>query len=414
MNAGNKLKAISGKFWPHGYLEPHIITFGEDLARQGFTSLTIGGYVSSISHFGAWLYTKKVPLDDLGSEVVANFAEHRCNCFPGRRTQTISRKYVRRIQRFVDYLRLNKVILSVPNGLPQDQLPLVAAFTEHLESRGLAPSTVARYEGSLKMLLPSIGDDPSAYNSTIIRQAICDEARQRGRGDIKKMTTVLRAYLRFLAIQGACKPDLDCAVPTVAQWRLSSLPRYISEEKVERVIASCSDQTQQGVRDKAILLLLARLGLRAGGIANMKLDDIDWSAATLRVKGKSQRQDKLPLPQDVGDAVLVYLKQVRPRVPSNHLFLCFNAPYRPFANSSGVSGIVHAALIRAGIENPPSFGAHLFRHSAATTLLRSGASLESVSAILRHRSLDMTAVYAKVDIKMLTDIAQPWPEVASC
>lgn len=414
MKHSNNPTPLFSSFLSSSYLAPHLKAFAQDLAQQGFTPLTISGYLSSILHFDTWLQIKKLPLEKIGSQVVDDFANHRCNCPHRSRTRAISRKYIKRIQRFVDYLSLSKVILSVPDRPPIHQHPLLVAFAEHLNQRGLAAPTVAKYERSIRILLPSIGDDPSVYDSAIIRQAICDEAHQRGQGETKNMTTALRAYLRFLATQGACKPDLDYAVPTVAQWRLSSLPRYISEEKVERVIASCSDQTHQGVRDRAILLLLARLGLRAGDIVNMQLDDIDWPGATLRVKGKSQRQEKLPLPQDVGDAVLVYLKNARPRVPSNYLFLCFNAPHRPFATSSGISGIVRAALARAGIENPPSFGAHLLRHSAATTLLRSGASLESVSTLLRHRSPDMTAVYAKVDIKMLAEIAQPWPEVVSC
>jgi integrase/recombinase XerD len=146
----------------------------------------------------------------------------------------------------------------------------------------------------------------------------------------------------------------------------------------------------------------------------MRLEDVDWIEGTLRVHGKGRREVRLPLPQDAGDALLAYLEQVRPPVPIEHIFLCMNAPCRAFSSSAVVSGIVRGALARAGIANPPSYGANLLRHSAATSMLRAGASLDAVSAVLRHRSLDTTAHYAKVDIGMLRPIAQPWPGGDSC
>jgi integrase/recombinase XerD len=177
------------------------------------------------------------------------------------------------------------------------------------------------------------------------------------------------------------------------------------------VIASCDIQTKQGLRDRAIILLLSRLGLRASDVSEMRIDDINWLEATLRVCGKSKREVLLPLPQDVGDALLTYIEKARPLVAIDKLFLCLKAPYRPFPTSSGISSVVCAALSRAGIENPPSRGAHLLRHTAATNMLRNGVSLETVSTVLRHRSLDMTAYYAKIDIPRLQKVAQPWTEV---
>ena len=165
-----------------------------------------------------------------------------------------------------------------------------------------------------------------------------------------------------------------------------------------------------GVRDRAVLLLMVRLGLRAGDIMAMRLDDLDWEAGTVRVLGKGRRQVSLPLPQDAGEALMEYLVKVRPTANIDHVFLCTNAPVRPIGHSSTVSGIVHAALQCAGIVNAPSKGAHLLRHSAATAMLRSGASLDVIATVLRHQSTDTTAYYAKVDIQMLSEIAQPWPE----
>jgi integrase len=183
---------------------------------------------------------------------------------------------------------------------------------------------------------------------------------------------------------------------------------------VERVIDSCSLDTAVGLRDRAILLLLARLGLRGGDVVKMRLDDIDWQRATLKVCGKGRREFRLPLPQDVGDAVLSYLRKARPRVRIERVFLCIPAPFRPLQNSGAVSSVVSAGLRRAGVTKPPTRGANLLRHSAATAMLRAGASLQAVSSMLRHRSVDMTMHYAKVDLAMLAEVVQPWPEGVSC
>ena len=185
-------------------------------------------------------------------------------------------------------------------------------------------------------------------------------------------------------------------------------------DEIGRLIASCDTNTHQGLRDRSIILLLSRLGLRAGDIINMEMGDINWEESALRVKGKGRKEVLLPLPQEVGDALLAYLEKARPIVNIDNIFLCLNAPYRSFPSSSGISSIVSAALYRAGINNPPSRGASLLRHSAATNMLRNGATLETVLAVLRHQSLDMTGYYAKVDFPQLMLIAQPWPEGAPC
>jgi integrase len=263
-------------------------------------------------------------------------------------------------------------------------------------------------------LLAVLGHDPTTYDAGLIRRTILAEAKQCSPGYVKTMTTALRGYLRFLGTAGVCPPGLERAVPLVPQWRLSSLPRYLSAVDVERLVASCDLSTVHGMRDRAILLLFARLGLRAGDVRNMRLDDIDWVAGTLLVRGKGRREVRLPLPQDVGDALLAYIDRSRPMVEERRLFLRSCAPYRAFTNSSTISSVVSLALRRAGIKNPPSRGANLLRHSAATTMLRGGATLQSVGSILRHRSLDTTAHYAKVDLRMLQDIAQCWPGELPC
>jgi site-specific recombinase XerD len=261
----------------------------------------------------------------------------------------------------------------------------------------------------IKRLLPALGDDPGVYSAATIRTVFRAEAEQCSPSHIRTMTSALRGYLRFLAASGLCRTGLDQAVPPVLQWRLSALPRYLPAADVERLIATCDLSNPLDLRDRAALLLLARLGLRAGDVCALCHDDFDWNVGTVRVCGKSRRSVCLPLPQDVGDAVLAYIKNGRPAVAEDRLFLRSKAPYHPFTTSSSISNIVDRALRRAGIEDPPSRGAGLLRHSAATTMLRAGATLEAVGAVLRHRSLDMTAHYAKVDVTMLETISQPWP-----
>jgi site-specific recombinase XerD len=284
----------------------------------------------------------------------------------------------------------------------------VCEFQEWLRRhRGISERTIDRHGRMVMRLLPALGSEPGRYNAHLVRQVILAETKQASIAYVKTMAMALRGYLRFLGACGLCRPGLDQAVPIIPQWRLSALPRYIGPTDVERLIATCDLAIPTGIRDRAILLLLARLGLRSGDIVALRLDDVDWQQATLSVRGKGRRETRLPLPQDAGDAVLAYLHRSRPRVACDRLFLTSNAPFRPLSGST-VSSVVRRALDRAGIA-APSKGTNLLRHSAATAMLRGGATLHMVGTVLRHRSPDTTGHYAKVDILTLRQIAQPWP-----
>jgi len=221
-------------------------------------------------------------------------------------------------------------------------------------------------------------------------------------------------FVRFLIAGGHCAVGFEAAIPTVAHWRLATLPRYLQPGEVERLIASCDRTSPVGRRDRAILLLLARLGLRAGDIVQLRLSDIDWRGAWIHVCGKSRRHTRLPLTHEVGQAIVAYLQRGRPRTDADTLFVCCRAPFRPFSSHAAVSVIVDRALRRAGVARPSRGAAHLLRHSVATSMLREGASLQDIAAILRHRSIQTTQIYAKVDVAALQPIAQPWPEVRPC
>jgi len=396
--------------------EPYLDNFVAELVASGYARLSIDNYAMSIAHFGDWLRRSGMSIDDIDERVIARFAVHRCRCFGIRTKRRLSARYLKRVRRFICRLgALGLVKWTATAQRQESPIPYLIEFRHWIHRhRGLASHTIDRYEYQLNQLLPILGPDTSRYDAAQIRQVICTEARRHSASTAKSLANSLRSYLRFLASQGHCAPALDHAVPTVPLWRLSALPRYLRPEEVERVIESCDSCSPVGIRDRAVLLLLSRLGLRAGDIRTLRLDDINWHEGTLRVSGKGRRQIRLPLPQDAGDALLTYLRRARPRVDLDQVFLCINAPVRSLQPPASVSNIVGLALRRAGINNPPSKGANLLRHSAATSMLRAGATLDAIGSVLRHRSADTTAHYAKVDVGMLQLVVQQWPEGVSC
>lgn len=393
-------------------LRPFVEAFTSRLLNLGHTRLTVSGYEASARHFGQWLQS----ISEIDDDVVRRFAQHRCRCPGSRRTDRLSAEYVNRVRRFVGFLVEYGAVTPSTHELPRVDLhedQVLAFQTWLIRHRGISERTVRRHGRMVRRLLAALGPDPKLYDAGLVRQVILDEAQRTSRANLKTITMALRGYLKYLATQGLCQPGLDQAIPTVPQWRLSALPLYICTADVDRVVASCDVTTPIGIRDHAVLLLLARLGLRAGDVSSMCLADIDWREGTLCVRGKGRREIRLPLPQDVGEAIIDYLRDARPPAACEQIFLRTVAPRRPLASAT-VSSIVKLALVRAGIDNAPSRGANLLRHSAATSMLRAGATLDMIGTVLRHRSVDTTAHYAKVDINMLLQIAQPWPGSASC
>jgi integrase/recombinase XerD len=278
--------------------------------------------------------------------------------------------------------------------------------------RGVSEQTLLNYRLYIADLLHTIGDDPKQFEAKSLRTFILLRARHGSIAKAKYLVTAVRMFLRYLIAMEQCPPGIDEALPCIAQWRLSTLPRYLQAEDVDHVLSVCDPSTPQGTRDKAILLLLSRLGLRAGDIARLSLADIDWRSATLRVTGKSRRESYLPLPQEVGEALLHYLKHGRPPHADPHIFLSVVAPWAPLSRC-GVSSVAAQALRRSGVDTP-SFGAHVFRHTVATALLRQGVPLQTIGDILRHASIETTTHYAKVDVNLLRQLTRPWPEETSC
>lgn len=247
-----------------------------------------------------------------------------------------------------------------------------------------------------------MGSDPKAYTAKTIREFILNRAKPHSTHRAQAIAVASRSFLRFLSVQGRCSSDLVYAVPTFPSYKLQRTPRFLEPEVLKQVEEICNLQHENGLRDRAVILLLTRLGLRASDVANLKIKDIDWNNGRLLVSGKSRRQDWLPLPQEVGDAIIDYLKMGRPKLKIPQIFTKVDAPIGPLTRAS-VTHIVRSAFRRAGVKPPVNGnGAHTLRHSAATAMLRSGVSLSGVSAVLRHRLKNTTSIYAKVDFGRLS------------
>jgi site-specific recombinase XerD len=393
---------------------PHVLAFGHRLSGLGYHPDTVRSRIACARHFCTWLNRIGIDLDGIGDGTVRQFAEHDCRCGGNRAAGPLSRQYVFRVRRFARFLADTGVTGGAGHSETSDDRLVVDYLDWLRRHRGLSGITVHTHRKVLRQLLPAIGADPSRYDAALIRSVILGRKGLECPGALKRTTYVLRSWLRYLGAVGHCPTTLVRSVPTIANWRGSRLPRYLSAADVERLIAACDTRHPAGRRDRAILLLLARLGLRAEDVRSLRLTDIDWHRGHVRLCGKGRRETRLPLPQEVGDAILAYLDDGRPFVPESHVFLGSAAPWKPFTESAAISKIVARALDRAGITGAPSRGAHLLRHSAATAMLRGGATLETIGTVLRHRNIATTAHYAKVDIDRLRLIAQPWPGDRSC
>lgn len=404
----------SGRTWHPGELETGhqlLQEFEEWAASEGHTPRMVANCCGMARHLLIWLHRCRIHMKHLTSDTLESFFEHDCLC-PGKFlgfASTASDDTVSSTRKFVRFLALRGIVPEARIARKKPLNPGLQAFHAWLrQSRGVSEATVRKYDREVSGLLHGLGYDPAKYDAALARKVLLRRFAEISKSHAQRLVSVMRVYLRFLSSAGQCSASLVGAVPKSGAWRLSTLPRYLPAEDIEKVIASCDGTRPVDFRDRAILLLLARLGLRASDVRLLQLGDIDWCNAELHVCGKSKRSVRLPLPQDAGDALLAYIERARARVSEQAVFLRSRAPYRPFPHSTTISYIVHKALQRAGVNSPGGQGAHVLRHSAATTLLRSGASLDTVGALLRHESVATTAIYAKVDLAMLREVAQPW------
>ncbi len=391
----------------------YIDGFAQRLNDEGYSWSTSRRYLRSAAHLGRFVEVEGSDLHAIDEEALDAFWRHlpRCACPQSNGGTTLD--VVHGARAFVDYLSSLGVLKCPTDGGESDEPRLVRAFRRWLEQhRGVAASTSYHYCRGAAKIIETLCDDPGAYEAENLRSFILEQARCSGPGAMKTLISGARAFLRYLSALGRCRAGLDQAIPAVAGWRLAALPRCLSVGEVNRILEACDTGTMMGARDRSIIVLLARLGLRAGDVAGLRFSDIDWADASFVVSGKGRCEMRLPLPQEVGDALVTYM-ELRPQTVADRVFLRAVAPFRPLRCSSAVSAIVARAMRRAGV-TAPSYGAHILRHLAATQMLREGASLYEVGAVLRHRSHDMTAYYAKVDVTLLKQVARPWPEVLGC
>lgn len=392
------------------HLDEHLADYAAFLAQEQYSATSIKSYRSEAAHFAAWVRVSRLRWEDVTDEHVAQYADHDCRCPLFRKRGTLVGHFgplrrSRGARRFLGFLRDRSILSQADSRGHQDDD--LSAYRAWLKTHcGSSAETIRRYCGEVKRWLPSLGE-PSALDAATVRRVVSHRIADAP-GSASLIAGIMRSYVRYLVSCADCEPALQHAFPPIRRYRLGTLPRYMDDATVEKIIASCQADTAVEIRDKAIILLLARLGLRAGDICQLRLIDIDWDDGYLRVCGKSRRPDRLPLPQDAGNAILDYLDRARPRIAEERLFVRVQPPFRPFSSSAEIAGIVARVLDRGAIVDVPT-GSHTFRHSLATRMLRAGAGLESVGTVLRHRSPVTTAGYAKVDIPMLLNVAQDWP-----
>ncbi len=391
---------------PEGPLAEHLGAFECLLNDQGYRQESIRRHLLLIADFSVWLKHKKMSIEEVTHENAQHYLHYRAH----RRCPRKGAKYA--LGRFVQLLQENGILAK---DAPVSQTPvekLINGYSLYLhQERGLAATTIKRYRWCACLFLTEQFGDRAARLSDLRAKEIIDFVRHEADQNptrAQSMTKVLRSFLQYARYRGFIKLDLAAAVPRVAHWSMASIPKAISPEYASRALDSCDRRRPVGRRDYAILLLLARLGLRAGEVVSLTLDDIDWETGTLNIHGKGGQESPLPLLAPVGKAIADYLKNGRAHSESRRVFLRINAPIRGFKTEKAVSNVVRYALERAGIDSPRK-GAHQFRHALATQMLRQGSSLAEISEVLRHKDPDSTRIYAKVDLDSLRALAPPWP-----
>jgi site-specific recombinase XerD len=397
---------MSGTRRKPGRMSAYIAGFGAWLLAAAYTPGTVRNMLKDAGHLGRWMERADIEAAQLDWDLVQAFRRAR-SAQDARRVPG-----VRAFRPLMEYLEAEGVI--APAMFPSTPVSeVVASYHTWLARRGLAPATVVRYENLARRFLQERYDGVGAefvenLASPDVTAFLLRECGRVSLGAAKGRVGELRALLRFLFAEGLMPRALAASVPPVAGWRDTALPAGPSAREVQMLLDGCDREDPVGARDHAILMLVARLGLRSIEVSRLQLDDIDWRAGEIVVRGKARRQDRLPLPWDVGEALSTYLYKARPQAPLRQVFLACKAPRRPIRPDL-VSDVARRACQRAGLA--PA-GAHRLRHALATEMLRRGATLVEVSQVLRHRDLATTAIYAKVDHLSLREIAKPWPGAA--
>ena len=391
-----------------GPLGAIVSAYADLLYQQGYTHQSARLQLRFLADLSCWLDRRRYRNADITEALLYRYLRSRHQRFRPRRDDDSI------LKKLLSLLHTNGVVpqtlspsLNSPRQCMQDD------FDRYLsQERGLSMATRVNYQPFIQRFLSQqFGAQRIQFShlrATDVIRFVRNQAPKLSSKRAGLMLSALRSFFRYLRHRGDLTTDLAACVPSIANWSFSSLPKYLEPHQVRRVLNQPDRRTAQGRRDYAILLLLARLGLRACEIVALTLDDLRWETGEIALRGKGGRLAQLPLPPDVGKALATYLQKDRPASSTRRLFIRLKAPRRGFANSIAVSTLVARALKKAGVESPHR-GAHLFRHTLATEMLRQGASLADIAHLLRHQSFDTTTLYAKVDLVALRTLAQPWP-----
>ncbi len=398
-------EALSLRSIVRGPLAPYVPRFAEKLLEQGYTHNSAAQHICFVAQLDRWLLAEGLGVADLNESTIERYlSERRAAGY----VLHLSRKAMRPLLEFLAPLGV------LPPAPPVRLDPVEELLSRYrgylLTERGLAPGTVTGYVHLARPFLASRlrGDrlDLAGLTAADVVGFVLASCPGRATGTAKLIVTVTRSLLVWLHLTGMVEVPLSTAVPGVAGWRLAGLPQALTQAQLRALLASCDRRIATGRRDYAILVLLVRLGLRSGEVARLGLDDIDWYAGELRVVGKANRSETLPVPADVGAAITAYLRRGRPGMAQGRsVFIRVHAPHTALT-AGGVGNVVNAAGRRAGLGH---VHAHQLRHTAATAMLRAGSALPEVGQVLRHRSVFNTAIYAKVDQDALMVLAKPWP-----
>ena len=392
-----------------GVADQHVESFVDSLRIVRYADSSVRSRRGIAMSFARWTRDQRVRVADLDDSHLLAFLR---TPFSGGRF-TFKRGTLRR---FLHHLREQGVVgVAKPADGRSPAYQIEQRYADYLRNeRGLAERSVTVYLPYVRDLLSECDLDsspvgPDAFNARVVCNFLLDRVRGRSTEYGRLLTAALRSFLRFLFLRGEIESDLSRSVPSVRRWSLAGTPDFLSTDEVTRVLSVTDRSTPRGRRDHAILLFLARLGLRAGEIVGLDLDDLRWRAGEVVIRGKGNHVDRLPLPFDVGDAVALYLRKDRDSSASRHVFLRLIPPHVGLAGPAAVGHVVRLAFSRAGITRSGRGAAHLFRHSLATNMIRQGASMAEISEVLRHRSQNSTMIYAKVAFDALREVARPWP-----
>lgn len=387
-----------------GELDVHVQGFLATLPAMGYPRTSQREKRRVLARFVRWVRRAHL--------VVADLDEARIGTFLARRRGKPRKMERATVHQFLEHLRAIGAVPPRRAREPSAAQLLLERYLEHLRGdRGLCGRSVEVYAPFADAFVETqeLPARIASLDATAVRTYLLDRSRNRSVSFVKLLAAALRSFLRFLFFDGATRFDLSNAVPPVRRWRLAGIPPFLTPEQVERVIAATDRSTTSGCRAHAMLLLLARLGLRAGEVAALELDDIRWDVGEIVVRGKGRRRDHLPLLDDVGEALALYLREARGPSFSRRVFLRRCAPHVGLSGPTAVCVVARKSLRRAGLMPAGRVGAHVFRHSLATRMIRHGASLAEIAQVMRHRSIGTTQLYTKVEFEALAGVALPWP-----